>query len=133
MCEVSALIEVHTHQSVAGLQNREFDRQVGLRARVGLNVCVLTAEELLGSLDRECLDLIDHIASAVITFSGVSFSIFIGQRTSHRGHNSFAGPVLGSDQLDMVVLSLNLFFNGSRDFRICHSNFIDRIHLTPPV
>ena len=130
VCQMSALAQVHAHQGIAGFEDREFYRQVGLRAGVRLDIRVLAAEELLRSLDCQRLDLIDDPAAAVIALSGIPFRVFIGQGASHSSHNRLAGPVLGSDQLNVIVLSLHFFFNGCGDLRICQPDFFDGIHKT---
>ena len=69
MCQVTALVEIHSHQCIAGLKDRELNGKVSLSAGMGLNVRVVASKQLLGSLDRQSLDLIDDPAAAIIAFS----------------------------------------------------------------
>src|SRR5258705_13990552 len=56
--------EIRAEHGVAGLEQGEVDGHVGLGARVGLDVDVLGAEELLGARDRQVLDDADDLAAA---------------------------------------------------------------------
>ena len=51
MGEMSAVIEVHAHHSVSGLQHGEENRHIGLCSGMGLYICIFTAEKLLGAFD----------------------------------------------------------------------------------
>ena len=62
MGQVAAGRQVHAHHAVARLAHGHVHGGVGLRARVRLHVHVLGAEELLGALDGERLDLVDDLA-----------------------------------------------------------------------
>ena len=64
--QVAAVVEPHRQDRVAGLEAGEVDGHVRLRAGVGLHVRVLGAEERLRAVDRELLDLVDHLAAAVV-------------------------------------------------------------------
>ena len=82
---------------------------------MGLNIDVIRAEELLCTLDCKILYNIYTLTSAVITFSRISFCIFICHDASLCFHNCITDPVLGCDQLDMAVLTVHLRFD-----RCCH-------------
>src|SRR5262249_56302313 len=51
--EVTAVGQIGPQHGIAGLEEGEVHRHVGLRARVWLNVHVLGAEELFGAVDGE--------------------------------------------------------------------------------
>ena len=53
---------------------------------MGLNIGILAVKKLFGSFDGDGLDIIYVYASAVITFSGVSFSIFVCKDRAHSQH-----------------------------------------------
>ena len=67
--EMPAVRQVHAEHRVAGLQQREIHRHVGLRARVRLHVRVLCAEQRLCAIDRERFDDVDEFASAVVALA----------------------------------------------------------------
>ena len=64
--QVAAVVEPQGQDRVAGLEAGEVDGHVRLRAGVGLHVRVLGSEDRLRALDREPLDLVDHLAAAVV-------------------------------------------------------------------
>ena len=64
--------QAHAHDRVARLAQREIDRLVCGRAGVGLDIGVLGAEESLGSLDGQGLDLVDIVLAFVVAFPGVA-------------------------------------------------------------
>jgi hypothetical protein len=68
-----------THDGVAGLKEGKVDGKVCRRARIGLNVRVLSAEELLRAVDGETLDLVDHLVPLVIATTGVALGVLVDQ------------------------------------------------------
>ena len=70
---MSALVETHPEDRVAGIEHSEEGGQVRLRPRVGLDVGVFGAEQRLGPLDRKALDGVDHLASLVVTTPRIDF------------------------------------------------------------
>ena len=110
--EMAAVCEVHREDFVARFEHREIDCGVGLRARVGLDIRVFGAEELLGAVDRELLDDIDMLAATVPATAGIAFGVFVGEDRALCLHHGGRGKVFGSDQLDMVALAF--FLGGDR-------------------
>ena len=104
MRQVSAVRKIEPHEGVARFENGEEDRHVGLCARMGLHVGVFGSVETADALDGQRLDPIDDLAAAVITRSGISFRIFVGQHRAHGLHDLFAYKILGGDQLDALHL-----------------------------
>ncbi len=90
---------------------------------MGLNIRIITSEQFLCSLSCKFLNYINTVASAVISLSRISFRILIGKGASHCCHNRLAYPVLGSDKLDMAVLTLLFFYNGLSNFGVDCSEF----------
>ena len=103
---MSAVSEVHAHKRVTGLQECCDDSLICLASGMGLNVCICTIKELLCSLDGKFLYLIHELTSAVVAVSGISLRIFVCQGAAHSCHNCLADKVLGSDQLDMSILTI---------------------------
>ena len=112
---MSAMIQVHTHNGIAGFQYRELYCHIRLCTGMRLYVGIITAKQLLGTLDCQILNHIHAFAAAIISLAGITFRIFIGQRTAHSCHNRLTYPVLRSNQFDMTVLTIFLVDNG-----LCH-------------
>ena len=75
---MSAVIQVHAHNSITRFQHCDKYRHVCLRAGMRLYVCIITAKQFFRSLDRDGLYNIDTLASAIVTFSRISLRIFVG-------------------------------------------------------
>ena len=75
---------------------------------MGLDVRVLGAEQRLGPVDRELLDLVDDLAAAVVPLAGIPLGVLVRRHgpdgLEHRGPRE----VLRCDQLDLVALTLEL-------------------------
>ena len=101
---MAAVRQVHRQDRVAGLQQREVDGHVGLRAGVRLDVGVLAAEELLRPLDRERLGDVDILAAAIIALAGIALGVFVRSARSPRLEHRVAREVLGRDELEPLFL-----------------------------
>ena len=108
MGEVASLIEAHAEHGVAGLEQGEVGRHVGLGAAVGLHVGVLCAVELLRAVDGELLADVDELAAAVVALPGVAFSVLVGQRRAEHLQNRPARVVLRRDEDDVAALPVDL-------------------------
>ena len=133
--QVSAGVEGHAEDLVAGLADGHGDRHVGLRAGMRLDVRIVTAEELLGSLDGEGLELVDDFAAAVVTLARITFGIFIGQDRAHRQNDGFGNDVFRGDQFDVAALSVVLFEDAFPYFRVGGSDgfhdVLDHVSVSP--
>ena len=116
--EVSTLVEPERHQRVPRLQHSRVDGHVRLRARVRLDVRVLGAEQLLCPVDRELLDLVDHLATAVIATPRVALGVLVRRNRPDRLEDGRPREVLGGDQLDLAALPLELLPEQRCDIRI---------------
>ena len=115
MGQMSAVIQIHTHDSITGLQYSKLHCHIRLCSGMRLYIGIITAKQFLGTLDCQILDNIHAFTATVISLAGITFRVFIGQGTAHSRHDCLAHPVLGSDQLDMTVLTILLVNNG-----LCH-------------
>ena len=106
--EVSALVEVHTHYGVAGLEHCEVYGCVCLCARVGLYVCVVCSEKLAGALTRDLLYNVYAFAAAVVALSGVTLGVLVCEVAAHCRHNGGCDDVLARDELEVSSLSFKL-------------------------
>ena len=125
MGEVSALVQVHPHQRVAGLQDRKLNGEIRRGTGVGLHICIGASEQLLGPLDRNGLNDVDHLTAAIVALSGIPFRVLVREGASHSCHDCLADPVLGRDQLNMIILALNLLFDRRCDLRIHFPDFLN--------
>ena len=102
------MVEPHGEDRVAGLERAEVDGHVRLRAGVRLHVRVLGFEEGLRPVDGELLDLVDHLAAAVVAAAGVALGVLVRRHASDGLEHGRPGEVLGGDQLDRAALALEL-------------------------
>ena len=118
MRQVPARGEVHGEDGVAGLQQREEDRLVGLAARVGLDVGEARAEELAGPLDRQRLGHVDELAAAVVALARIALGVLVRHHRALRLEHGAADDVLRRDQLDLVALAAELAPDGGENLRV---------------
>jgi hypothetical protein len=116
--QVTAVGQGHTENGVAGLAKGEINCGVGLRAAVGLNVCVLGTEELAGALACYIFGDINAMATAVVALCGVTLGVLVGHNATCGKHNVLRNEVLGCDKLDSSVLALALGLYGGGNLRI---------------
>ena len=112
--EVAAVREVHAEDRVAGLEDGQVDRHVGLCARMRLHVGVIGAEQRLGARDRERLGDVDEFAAAVVAFARVSLGVLVRQHRAGGFENRAADEVLGRDQLQALGLTSSLVVDRPR-------------------
>ena len=94
------MVEAETEHGVAGLEQRLVDAHVGVGARVGLDVGVLGAEQFLGAVDGELLDVVDDRVAAVVPLARVALGVLVGEHRADRLHDGGRREVLTGDQLD---------------------------------
>ena len=116
--EVATGVEAHAENGVARFRQRQQHALIGLAAGVRLDVGIGTPEQLPGAIDRELLDDIDVLASAVVAASGIAFRVFVGQHRAGRIEHGPAHDVLGRDQFDLIALTLKFRVHGTRDRRV---------------
>ena len=118
MRQVTAFGEAHAHDRVARLGEGHQHRLVGLRTRIRLDVGAVGAEQGLEAIDRNLLDHVDVLATAVVALAGIAFGIFVGQLGALGFHYGLADVVLGCDQLDVILLAAILVFDRFPEFGI---------------
>jgi hypothetical protein len=106
--QVAALVEPQAEHGVARLEQRHVDRHVGVSARVGLHVGVLGAEQRLGPLAGQVLDLVDDLVAPVVPLGRVALAVLVGEHRAGGPHDLGRGEVLAGDQLQGGVLALDL-------------------------
>ncbi len=120
--EVAAMGEVEAEEGVAGFEQCEEDRAVGLGARVRLDVyaerAAFDGEELAGTLAGDVLGNVDELAAPVVAPTGQAFGVLVGERTAHRFENSQRRVVLRCDELEVGALTGDFGDHGGVDFGI---------------
>src|SRR5690606_28183956 len=124
--KVAALRQVHTQSGIARLQQRGVNSEVSLRARVRLDVRVVSAKEFFRTVNRQLLDDINVFATAVVALARITFSIFVGQLRTLRLHHARAGVVFGGDQFDVLFLTYFFLLHSLPQFGI----IIGNVHFT---
>ena len=127
MGQMSAFIQVHAQDGITRLEQRKVNGDICLSARMRLDICVFSAEQLTGTFSGDFFHDIDAFTAAVISSSGVTFSVFIGQDTAHSGHDSRGDNIFTGDQFNIAALSGELFLHRGSDFRVSFANEADRI------
>ena len=116
--EVAAVVEAQREDRVPGLEHGHVHGHVRLRARVRLDVRVLRAEQLLRAVDRELLDLVHHLAAAVVPLARIPLRVLVRRNARDRLEHARPGEVLRCDQLDLAALTLELPADQLRDLGI---------------
>ena len=78
MAQMPAVVQVHAHNRISGLQQRKERGQICIGSAVRLYIGVLRAEQFLYPISCQILYNIHIFTAAVITFSGIPFRILIG-------------------------------------------------------
>ncbi len=103
--QVPAGGQAHAHHGVAGLAEREVDREVRGRARVRLHVGVVGAEQGLRAIDAQLLDAIDVLLALVVALAGIALAVLVGEHGARRGQHSTRHVVLRRDESNLVALA----------------------------
>ncbi len=116
--QMAAVIEAHREHRVAGLERREVDGHVRLRAGVRLDVRMLRPEEALRPLDGQGLDLVDHLAAAVVPLARVALRVLVRRHRPDGLEHARPREVLRGDELDLAALALELASHEARNLRV---------------
>jgi hypothetical protein len=103
--QVPAVRERHAEDAVAGIQQREVHRLVGLRAGMRLHVGVVGIEELLDAIQGEPLGDVDVFAAAVVALARIAFGVLVGEHAALRLQHARAAVIFRRDQLDVFLLA----------------------------
>ena len=116
--EMAAMRQVHSQHRIAGLQDGKIDRHIGLASRMRLNIHVLGAEEFLCARDREVLDHIDELTTAVVAAARIPFGVLICKHGTRCFKNTPVREIFRSDQFQTSGLPPFFIFDSGVDFRI---------------
>ena len=106
--EVAALVEAQAEHGVARLEHGLVARHVGVGPRVRLHVGVRRAEQRLGPLPGELLDLVDDLVAAVVPLARVALAVLVREHRARRPQHRRRREVLAGDQLQRRPLALLL-------------------------
>jgi hypothetical protein len=109
------MVKVQTHEGVAWFQYCQQYCCVSLCARVWLNVGILSTEKFANAVDSKLLNLVDYLATTIVTVARITLGILVGKVRSHGFHNLVAYEVLTRNQLNAFQLALMLFLNQLKD------------------
>ncbi len=135
--EVAAMRKIHSQDRVAWIQDTGIRGLIGLRARVRLDVGVLSLEQLPGTGASQIFDHIGVLASAAVASAGIAFGVLVREDAAGRFKHGLRGEILAGDQFQARVLPLGLFTDGIEDFGIHlgqrprHSFLFSHIPLLP--
>src|SRR5690606_18760824 len=79
-------------------------------AGVRLDVGMVDAEQLLGKVAGQILDLVDYLATAIVALAGIAFGILVCQTGAHGVKHRAAGVVLAWNHLQTLGLACGFFF-----------------------
>ncbi len=82
MRQVPSVGEVHPHDGIPRIYEREIDRHVCLRSAMRLHIGMFGVEKLFGAVYGDCFNDIYVFATAVIAFAGISLGIFVSQESA---------------------------------------------------
>ena len=105
MGQVTTMGKIQAHDRIAGPGKGQIDGLVGRRARVGLDVDVLGAEQFTGSSGAQFLQAVDLLLALVIAFARIPLRILVGENGTSGFQHCLAGVVFRGNQADFVVLT----------------------------
>ena len=123
--EMPAVGQFQAREGVTGVEQRQEQRGVRLRSRVGLDIGVAATEELLGPVPRKVFRLIVELAPAVVPLAGVSLGVLVGHAGAHGVHDCGRRVVLAGDQLKRVLLTIPFAAKHPRRFGVVRAEQIE--------
>ena len=88
-----------------GLSTLAYTAMFACGAGVRLDVGVLGAEERLGAVAGEVLDLVDDLAAAVVALAGNALGVLVVEPRAERLEHRDRGEVLRGDELERLLLA----------------------------
>ena len=73
-----------------------------------LNVCVVGAEESLGTVASQVLGNVNGLAATVVALARVALGIFVGEHRTLRLEHAARNKVFARDHLECVALAIEL-------------------------
>ena len=105
MGQMSAVRQRHAENGVARFKHRHVHRLIGLRTGMRLHVGILGTKQSFQPINRQLFSHVYVLTSTVITFSGITLGVFIGELATLRFHHCRAGVIFRGDQLNVIFLT----------------------------
>ncbi len=116
--KVAAMRQVHAQHRVAGLQRGHVHRYICGGSGMRLHVGVFRAEQFLGAIDGQLLDLVGVLAAAVVALARIALRVFVGENRAHGLEHRLGDQVLRGNQFQSSSLPLGFVAKQLRDLRI---------------
>lgn len=106
--------QVETHKTVVWSHESLVDLEVGGAAAQALDIDTpllrVDVEGLEGSCLAKKLDLIDVLVATIVSGTGVALGVLVGHGRAKGVEDGAGGNILGGDEKDGLLLTLDLFF-----------------------
>ncbi len=120
---MASVRQIQPQEGITRLQDGKEDRHVCLGSGVGLHVSVFCIEEFLQPVNCELFNLVNNLASAVISCPGVAFRVLVGKYGSHCFKHLGADEILRCDKFNTFGLA---FAFAVDQFKYCAVSFHDK-------
>ena len=125
--QVAAVVQVHSHDGVSHVAQGLVHCVVGRSAAVGLDVCMVRAEEGLGPVPGNVLHHVHTFTATIVALAGIALGILIGEHGRSSRQNGRADKVLRGNQLNISPLTVVLRLHGVAHLGILLDQEIDDI------
>ena len=125
MGKVPAMGQIHAKNGVTWLQAGKVNGHVGAGACMRLYICMFSTKKLASSAYCKRFGFINKLASAVISFTWIPFSIFVGKNRTLNGHDRRACVIFGGNHFQTFLLPGFFVLNCFPYFWVC---FFDQVH-----
>ncbi len=122
MGQMSAGIKAHAHDGVTRLTDCHGDGHIGLCTGMRLNIGILGTEDLLGTLNGNGLYFVDNLAAAIVTLARITLGVLVGKYSAHGKSSGLTDNVLGSNELNVVLLAVILSLDAGADLGVVGLN-----------
>ena len=116
--QVPTVGKAHSQNRIAGLQQRLKHRNIRAGPRVWLDVGEICAEQGLGTLNGQCLRLINKFAATVVALAGVTLGVLVGEHRTLGFQHPRTAIVLRGNQFDVLFLPNGLGTHGGPQFSV---------------
>ncbi|OPZ14207.1 MAG: hypothetical protein BWZ06_01152 [Bacteroidetes bacterium ADurb.BinA261] len=81
--QVSTVRKIQPQKFIAGLEASQKNRRISLSARMRLHVHPFGIEKFFETIDGQLFTHIHNLTATIVTFSGITFGIFVRQNRTH--------------------------------------------------
>ena len=114
MGQMTTVRQVKTHQAVVWSHESLVDLKIGGTAAQALNIDTpllrVDVEGLEGSCLAKELNLIDVLVATIVSGTGIALGVLVGHGRAKGIEDGTGGNILGGDEEDGLLLTLDLFF-----------------------